>query len=41
MESRKELIRLKEINYCPETVVVHTAFLLADKEVGLNELEKD
>ena len=38
----KELVRFKEINYCPETVVVHTAFLLADREAvrGLNELEK-
>ena len=34
--------KLHEINYCPETVVVHTAFLLADREAvrGLNELEK-
>lgn len=38
----KEFIRLKEINYCPETVVVHTAFLLAEREAvrGLDELEK-
>lgn len=38
----KEVIRFKEINYCPETIVIHTAFLLADKEAvqGLNELEK-
>lgn len=38
----KEFIHLKEMNYCPETVVVHTAFLLADKAAvrGLNELEK-
>ena len=33
----------KNMNYCPETVLVHTAFLLADKEAGqgLNELQKD
>ena len=30
------------MNYCPETVLVHTAFLLADNEVvqGLNESQK-
>lgn len=39
----KGFIQSKDMNYCPETVVVHTAFLLADKEAvrGLNELQKD
>ena len=34
---------LKEMNYCPETVLIHCAFLLADKKAvqGLNEQEKD
>lgn len=33
---------VNEMNYCPETVLVHSAFLLADKEAGqsLNGAEK-
>ena len=27
-------IALSDMNYCPETVLVHCAFLLADKEAG-------
>lgn len=32
----------KEMNYCPETVLVHAAFLLADNDAvkGLNESQK-
>ena len=43
VHQKEFIIPLKDINYCPETVVVHTAFLLADREAvrGLIELEKN
>ena len=31
----------REMNYCPETVLVHSAFLLAESVQKLDEIEKD
>ena len=41
VERRDSTVGFREINYCPETVLVHSAFLLAETVQKLDEIEKD